>query len=255
MKNILIIFGSCLVLFLTINICLKPSNANAQSFIGAWERNHISKDGVKLKSVVIFSKSHQVLTTYETLTGEFIYSNGGTWKFNNNIMTEKVEFDTNDSTRVGSIISFDVKISDSTMSVVGSNMKFKRIDNGRPGKLNGAWLMSARFKEGTKQLRDTTNPRKTMKILSGTRFQWIAYNTESKKFMATGGGSYSTLNGDYVENIEFFSRDNSKVGLNLEFDYEILIKTDDKKLVSQKNWYHKGFSSKGNPINEIWTQR
>jgi hypothetical protein len=89
MKNILIIFGSCLVLFLTINIFLKPTNANAQSFIGAWERNHISKDGVKLKSIVIFSKSHQVLTTYETLTGEFIYSNGGTWKFNNNIMTEK----------------------------------------------------------------------------------------------------------------------------------------------------------------------
>ena len=245
MKNILIIFGSCLVLFLTINICLKPSNANAQSFIGAWERNHISKDGVKLKSVVIFSKSHQVLTTYETLTGEFIYSNGGTWKFNNNIMTEKVEFDTNDSTRVGSIISFDVKISDSTMSVVGSNMKFKRIDNGRPGKLNGAWLMSARFKEGTKQLRDTTNPRKTMKILSGTRFQWIAYNTESKKFMATGGGSYSTLNGEYVENIEFFSRDNSRIGVSLKFNFQLL---DNK-------WEHKGFSSNGNPIHEIWSKR
>ena len=77
----------------------------------------------------------------------------------------------------------------------------------------------------------------------------------AKKFIATGGGTYTTLNGIYNENIEFFSRDNSKVGLNLEFDYEILIKTDDKKLVSQKNWYHKGFSSKGNPINEIWTQR
>ncbi|MDB2322045.1 hypothetical protein N9V34_03905 [Flavobacteriaceae bacterium] len=76
MSNILIIFRSFLVFFLTINICLKSTKANAQSFIGAWERNHISKDGVKLKSIVIFSKSHQVLTTYETLTGEFIYSNG-----------------------------------------------------------------------------------------------------------------------------------------------------------------------------------
>ena len=72
-----------------------------------------------------------------------------------------------------------------------------------------------------------------MKILSGTRFQWIAYNTETKKFMATGGGTYTTLKGKYKENIEFFSRDNSKVGLNLEFDYEILIKTDDKKLVNE----------------------
>lgn len=245
MKDILIIFGSCLGLFLTINICFKPTNANTQSFIGAWERNHISKDGVKLKSIIIFSESFQVLTTYEALTGKFIYSNGGTWKFYNNIMTEKVEFDTNDSTRVGSITSFDVKISDSTMFVVGSDMNFKRIDDGTPGKLSGAWLMSARFRDGKKQLRDTTKPRKTMKILSGKRFQWIAYNTETKKFMGTGGGTYSTINGDYVENIEFFSRDDSRVGVSLKFNFELL----------DKKWEHKGFSSKGNPIHEVWSMR
>ena len=150
---------------------------------------------------------------------------------------------------------FDINIDDEFLEIVGSEMKFSRLDNGAPGDLNGAWLMSARIRDGKKQGRDISRPRKTMKILSGTRFQWIAYNTETKKFMATGGGTYTTLKGKYKENIEFFSRDNSKVGLNLEFDYEILIKTDDKKLVSQKNWYHKGFSSKGNPINEIWTQR
>ena len=160
-------------------------------------------------------------------------------------MTEKVEFDTNDSTRVGSIISFDVKISDSNMFVVGSDMNFKRIDDGTPGKLSGAWLMSARFRDGKKQLRDTTKPRKTMKILSGKRFQWIAYNTETKKFMGTGGGTYSTINGDYIENIEFFSRDDSRVGVSLKFNFELL----------DKKWEHKGFSSKGNPIHEVWSMR
>ena len=84
-----------------------------------------------------------------------------------------------------------------------------------------------------------------MKILSGTRFQWIAYNTESKRFMATGGGTYTTENGKYIEVIEFFSRDISRVGMNLEFDYNL----------NNGKWNHKGFSSKGNPINEIWTQR
>ena len=43
--------------------------------------------------------------------------------------------------------------------------------------------MSGRVRNGQKQLRDTNRPRKTMKILSGTRFQWIAYNTETQKFM------------------------------------------------------------------------
>ena len=84
-----------------------------------------------------------------------------------------------------------------------------------------------------------------MKILSGTRFQWIAYNTETKKFMGTGGGTYTTKDGKYSENIEFFSKDNSKAGLSLKFDYELL---DGK-------WHHKGFSSKGDPIHEIWSKR
>ena len=228
---------------------------NAQNPVGAWERIHNSKDGKELKSVVIFSESHQSISIYESKTGRLVHSNGGTWELKGKTMTEVVEFDTDNPERVGSAVVFDINIDDEFLEIVGSEMKFSRLDNGAPGDLNGAWLMSARIRDGKKQERDISRPRKTMKILSGTRFQWIAYNTETKKFMATGGGTYTTLKGKYKENIEFFSRDNSKVGLNLEFDYEILIKTDDKKLVSQKNWYHKGFSSKGNPINEIWTQR
>ena len=228
---------------------------NAQNPVGAWERIHTSKNVKELKSVVIFSESHQSISIYESKTGRLVHSNGGTWELKGKTMTEVVEFDTDNPERVGSAVVFDINIDDEFLEIVGSEMKFSRLDNGAPGDLNGAWLMSARIRDGKKQERDISRPRKTMKILSGTRFQWIAYNTETKKFMATGGGTYTTLKGKYKENIEFFSRDNSKVGLNLEFDYEILIKTDDKKLVSQKNWYHKGFSSKGNPINEIWTQR
>jgi|TARA_B110000091_G_scaffold180313_1_gene197100 hypothetical protein len=231
-------------IILTIFI-LSITNTNAQSFVGAWERNHVSEQGEELKSVVIFSDGFQSISTYEAQTGKFVYSNGGTWELSGDTMTEKVEFDTNDSSRVGSEVNFKVIISDSTMAIVGSEMKFKRIDNGKPGKLEGPWLMSARIREEKKQSRDTSKPRKTMKILSGTRFQWIAYNTETKKFMGTGGGTYTTKDGKYSENIEFFSRDNSKAGLSLKFDYELL---DGK-------WHHKGFSSKGDPIHEIWSKR
>ena len=231
-------------IILTIFI-LSITNTNAQSFVGAWERNHVSEQGEELKSVVIFSDGFQSISTYEAQTGKFIYSNGGTWELSGDTMTEKVEFDTNDSSRVGSEVNFKVIISDSTMAIVGSEMKFKRVDNGKPGKLEGPWLMSARIREEKKQSRDTSKPRKTMKILSGTRFQWIAYNTETKKFMGTGGGTYTTKDGKYSENIEFFSRDNSKAGLSLKFDYELL---DGK-------WHHKGFSSKGDPIHEIWSKR
>ncbi len=218
---------------------------NAQSFIGAWERYHTSENGEKLKSVVIFSDGYQVITTSDSKTGKFISTNGGPWKLIGDTMTEKIEFDTNNSERVGKEVSFEVFINDSIMGIVGSEMKFKRIDNGVPGKLQGAWLMSGRIRDGETKLRDTSRPRKSMKILSGTRFQWIAYNTETKKFMGTGGGTYTTSNGEYTENIEFFSRDDSKVGISLKFNYSLV---DGK-------WHHSGLSSKGDPIHEIWGLR
>jgi hypothetical protein len=217
----------------------------AQSVIGAWEANTISENGEKLKSVVIFADGYQVLTTYNTESGKFIHSNGGTWKLEGDIMTEKVEFHTDNTERIGSEVSFKVEITDATLEIVGSGRKFNKIGNGVPGKLQGAWLMSGRVVNGETQLRDTSGPRKTMKLLSGTRFQWIAYNTETKQFMGTGGGTYTTEKGKYIENIEFFSRDDSKVGLSLKFDYSLV----------DGIWHHKGFSSNGDSMHEIWNVR
>ncbi|MGX1929444.1 membrane or secreted protein [Flagellimonas sp. 2504JD4-2] len=217
----------------------------AQGIIGAWEGYTTSENGDKLKNVVIFADGYQVISVYHADTGKFAYSNGGTWKLEGDVMTEKVEFDTKKPERVGSEVSFRVIITENTIQVADSDMKLTRLDDGTPGKLNGAWLISGRMREGKMQSINTNRPRKTMKILSGTRFQWIAYNTETKQFMGTGGGTYTTIDGKYTENIEFFSRDDSKAGLSLSFDYELV----------DGNWHHSGLSSKGSPINEIWSLR
>lgn len=227
-------------LFLLISIGL-----NAQSPLGAWESYTTSENGDKLKNVVIFADGYQVQSSYDATTGKFIRTNGGRWKLEGDIMTEKVEFNTDNPEMVGKEVSFEVVISENTIEVPDTGMKLKRIDDGTPGKLQGAWLMSGRIRNGETQTRDVNRPRKTMKILSGTRFQWIAYNTETKKFMGTGGGTYTTENGKYTENIEFFSRDDSRSGMSLEFNYEII---DGK-------WHHSGFSSKGDPMHEIWSVR
>jgi len=219
--------------------------SKGQSILGAWEQEYTSKNGDQLKSVVIFADGYQAIATYNTQTGKFMGSNGGTWKLEGDMMTEKVEFDTHNADRVGSEVTFKVAIQDSIIAIVGSEMTLRRIDNGLPGKLQGAWLMSGREKDAAVHLRDTSAPRKTMKILSGTRFQWIAYNTETKQFMGTGGGSYTTADGVYTEHIAFFSKDETKVGTILSFNYKLL---DGK-------WQHSGSSSKGDSINEIWSIR
>ena len=105
--------------------------------------------------------------------------------------------------------------------------------------------MSGIERGGEIRMRDVNRSRKTMKILAGGRFQWIAYDINKKGFYGTGGGIFTSENGNYIENIEFFSRDNSKVGISLEFNFE----------VKEGDWHHKGFSSKGDPKYEIWTQR
>lgn len=224
-------------------ITLLTLTLQAQSPIGAWEHNYTSENGTPLKSVVIFSDGYQVLTTYEAKTGKFINTNGGSWSLDGNTMTEVVEFHSNEPERVGTSVSFEITISDTELEIVGSNMKLTRIDDGNPGALQDAWLMSGRVRDGETQSRDTSRPRKTMKILSGTRFQWIAYNTETKQFMGTGGGTYTTIDGEYTENIEFFSKDDSRVGASLQFNYEL----------KEGNWHHSGLSSKGAPIYEIWS--
>ena len=231
--------------YIFLFITLFYLSVNSQSVIGAWERNHVSDEGEKLTSVVIFSEGYQSISIFKAKSGEFVYSNGGTWELDGNMMTEKVEFDTRNAERVGDVVTFKVELTDSSLSIPESNWTFNRIDDGSPGELQGAWLMGGRVRDGNKRMRDTGGPRKTMKILSGERFQWIAYNTETKKFMGTGGGTYSTINGAYTENIEFFSRDNSKAGLTLEFNYSI----------DNNEWNHSGFSSKGDPIHEIWVRR
>ena len=219
--------------------------ANAQNLLGAWEHISTSENDEKLKTVAIFSDGYHVITTYDESSGKFIETRGGSWETKNGAVIEKIEFDSSKPERVGTESTFQFKVSNSQLTFLESGIKFTRIDNNQPGKLHGAWLMSGRVADGKNQLRDISGPRKTMKILSGTRFQWIAYNTKTKQFLGTGGGTYTTINGDYTESIAFFSKDETKVGLKIKFNFELI----------DGNWNHSGFSSKGDPIHEIWSSR
>ena len=94
------------------------------------------------------------------------------------------EFNTYDTALVGQIKLFPIK-ADGDMLTWG-DATFERIDDGKPGDLAGAWLITGRVRDGEMRTR-TPGARKTMKILSGTRFQWIAYNSETGGFFGTGG--------------------------------------------------------------------
>lgn len=231
-------------IYLLLCFILCSMLGKAQGLIGAWEGRSVS-EGISITEILIFTEGYTAKTTYGSETGEFIATKGGSWKLSQGLVQGKVEFDSKNPETVGSETRYRFSVDGNNLKVEGSDIIYTRIDDGTPGALKGAWLMSGRVVDGENQIRDTSGPRKTMKILSGTRFQWIAYNTETQQFLATGGGTYTTVDGQYTETITFFSRDVSRVGMTLKFNYDLI---DGK-------WHHSGKSSKGDPINEIWSKR
>ena len=195
--------------------------------------------------VRIYYDRYFAVSKYNIENNTFISTSGGVYSIDNGYY-EILEFNSSDSSSVGdtihySNVKFNINNDSGKMVIDGKNF----ILNQNQDQLNGAWLMSGIERRGEMRMRDVNRPRKTMKMLAGGRFQWIAYDSSKKGFYGTGGGTYTAIDGKYVENIEFFSRDSNTVGKSLEFDFEI--KEDD--------WHHRGFSSKGDPKYEIWTQR
>jgi hypothetical protein len=207
---------------------------------GAWQ--HTLEDGTI--GTMIITDEHFSVAWYRKDPAKFVATDGGMWSARNDgTITVTYEFDTANPERVGTSQNVSVQTDDAgVMTVEGS--VWKRIDDGAPGALHGSWLMTGRKRDGEITTR-TPGARRTMKILSGTRFQWIAYNVETKQFFGTGGGTYTTAGGTYTENIEFFSRDDKKAGRSLEFRYDMVDKT----------WHHIGKSTDGNDMHEVWARR
>ena len=76
------------ILFCILSTC----EIMAQSPIGAWELN-INKGKSKLKNILIHIDNYSSFTTYDSESGEFISKTAGIWKFENNTITELIEFD------------------------------------------------------------------------------------------------------------------------------------------------------------------
>ncbi len=206
-----------------------------------------------INEVRIYSDNYFVVSNYNTNNKKFISTKGGFYSFKNSKYYEVLEFNSLDSSLVGDTIFYsDIKIDiDEEINLItGIRIGGVEYIPNQPNHvheydLHGSWLMSGIERRGEMRMRDVNRPRKTMKMIAGGRFQWIAYDTSKKGFYGTGGGTFTAKDGKYIENIEFFSRDSNTVGKSLEFDFEI----------KEEDWHHRGFSSKGDPKYEIWTQR
>jgi hypothetical protein len=224
-------------LILSTLLVVAPAAA-AVDLGGAWQ--HVRDDGAT--GTWIVSGEHFSIAWYQTEPAKFVSTSGGTWAKTEQGIRVTWEFDTATPDNVGSSREMQLDGTESAMTVDG--VRWSRVDSGAPGALEGAWLMTGRERDGEISTR-RPGVRRTMKILSGTRFQWIAYNVETKEFFGSGGGTYTTIDGRYVESLEFFSRDDSRTGQSLDFAYEL----------QDGVWHHIGKSTRGDPMHEVWETR
>ncbi len=217
----------------------------AQDMEGAWKLTHEDGKEVNDRVVVkIYQDGYFAFISKEAETNKFLAAGGGEY-FLDNGYSEVYDFYTADSTLVGKEVTFtgyhryDGLVLQELEG--GTEKTWRRISTNK-NDLSGNWVITGRQRNGELQ-RSTPGPRRTIKILSGDRFQWAAFNSDTGEFYGSGGGTYSAENGKYTENIEFFSRDDSRVGAELQFDYKI----------EDNEWHHSGKSSKGEPLFEIWT--
>ncbi|RFS24981.1 membrane or secreted protein [Chitinophaga silvatica] len=228
-------------LFVLLALCLTCTGSlfAQQSLTGAWKS--VSGD---VTSVLLITPTWYTITNYKDK--EFLGSFGGTYKANKGQdATIDIVYNTENSSQIGQSSTVAVSIQNGllyTTSPGGSPQEWRQIDNST-GPLVGNWRISSREQNG-KMNNMPLAARRTLKILTGTRFQWIAINIETGEFFGSGGGTYTFENGTYTEKIEFFSRDNSRVGAVLSF----------KGKVAGNDWDHSGLSSKGEPIHEIWSK-
>jgi hypothetical protein len=216
----------------------------SQDLDGSWklvERNGNPVDDMEVVNIIqdgYFSVGEKMIEG-----NKFHSARGGEYNVDGNDLTVVQDFNTLNPEFIGKEINYSIEVDGDRLTISDpiNKMVWERISASN-NDLTRNWVFTGRERDGELS-RSTPGDRRTVKILSGDRFQWIAFNSATGEFSGTGGGTYTAENGKYTENIEFFSRDDSRVGASLEFDYE----------VKDGEWHHKGLSSKGDPIYEIWS--
>ena len=234
-------------LFFLLSLFFSLANT-AQELEGAWTLTEENGEKVTDREVVkIYQDGYFSYGAKARDTNKFLEAGGGQFSSNptiNTSYTESYDFHTGNPDLIGSDKTYSLSVEDGTLTMLSSDnttQVWQRITE-REDELSGNWVITGRKRDGELN-KMTPGARRTIKILGGGRFQWVAFNSETKEFSGTGGGTYTAEDGKYVENIEFFSRDDKRVGAQLEFEFE----------VQDGEWHHSGKSSKGDPIYEIWS--
>jgi hypothetical protein len=222
--------------FLVLLLSLFSVQSFAQTLEGGWK----TTDGDKT-TLILATNDYISITEYKP--NEFIKTWGGKYEVQKSGQVYiNIDFNSADESMVTTQQTYNFKTKKKALDF--NNQSFQRVDASAKNALTGLWVITGRANAQGEMSKMTPGARRTYKMNADGYFQWLAINTKTGEFSGTGGGKYTLKDGKYTEHIEFFSRDNSRVGASLSFDAS----------VSGNEWTHSGKSSKGDPIKEIWSK-
>jgi hypothetical protein len=211
-----------------------------QKFEGGWVRYH-TEELEDVKTVMIVADNYLVATTY-TLKGRYIGLSIQKWTQNDLIIDLEIVFDSDFPESTGERKQIELEFWADRMTFKGSSTRiWTRIDEVSTKELPGTWQIKQRTVGGVPEVMDPNSTRKTLKMLSDTRFQWVEYDTQKGELYGTAAGTYTAIDGKYIENVEMYSRDISKVGVSSGFDY----------VQVNGEWSYSGQSVEGTEIREV----
>ncbi|MDO5509579.1 MAG: hypothetical protein Q4F57_02675 [Weeksellaceae bacterium] len=230
--------------FFTFFFALLFVTTYSQNLQGSWllvEKN--GKPVTDREEVALFTDNYFAVSAKSTANNEFLYAYGGYTQQNAEHTQLTYDFNTQIPETINKSFTSYTRISGDSLIWTRENAQlvWRQISN-RQDELSGVWVFTGRERDG-KLSTSTPGDRRTIKILTGGRFQWIAFNSATTEFSGTGGGFYHTQKPDYTEQITVFSRNKDRIGASLEFNYQL----------KEGVWHHTGTSSGGDKIYELWS--
>lgn len=233
-----LLFHFAAALVLAASSPTTPPSADVARINGAWRSTaHVTRTMIVMDGYFSQAQFDANLRLFE---GTF----GGPFSLADGKVRGKIEFHSTDPTEVGSEFLLPLALEGDRLVIGAGDEKetWTRLDGGK-SPLAGTWRLSGRETNG--KMNDVpAAPRRMLKLVSEIRYQWITFDAVTHAVVGTGGGTYTYSDGKYAETIEFFAGDASRVGVTLPFTGEL----------KDGKWHHRGKSSAGDVLYQVWTR-
>ena len=222
---------------------------HSQTLNGAWRLIEQNNGPVNHEVIKLFSNSYFTSASYYKNSGEFIEAQGGIYVLDMLSYKEHVQIDSKEPEHSGTTIEYKATLKEDRLTLTnlhtGVTELWQKFDDANNYEMSFCWRIHQKKDESEGDWRTIEYaPRKTLKMLTNSRYQVLALNSETGKFVGSSGGTWTKKGDAYTENIEFFSKDKKNAGRTLKF-----IRSYEKGI-----WLHTGKETRGGLMMEKWVR-